>query len=68
MHGIRVRPIDIRAGNAAMYYPEANALVPTATDPDSKTPGFKSVAVTIAPREVVGDSVEGRRSLMTVPI
>src|SRR5262249_11499863 len=43
MRGVRVRPFDIRAGNAAMYYPEANVLVPTTTDPDSKTPAFKSV-------------------------
>jgi hypothetical protein len=30
-----------------MYYPEANVLVPAAWDPDSKTPGFKSVTVTV---------------------
>jgi molybdopterin-dependent oxidoreductase alpha subunit len=34
---------DIRAGNLAMYYPEANALVPRRLDPQSKTPAFKSV-------------------------
>jgi molybdopterin-dependent oxidoreductase alpha subunit len=49
MHDIRVRMLDIKAGNAAMYYPEANILVPAATDPDSKTPAFKSVPVTIEP-------------------
>jgi hypothetical protein len=32
-----------------MYYPEANVLVPTATDPGSKTPAFKSVQVTLEP-------------------
>jgi molybdopterin-dependent oxidoreductase alpha subunit len=34
---------DIRAGNLAMYYPEANALVPRRIDGRSKTPAFKSV-------------------------
>jgi anaerobic selenocysteine-containing dehydrogenase len=38
---------DIRAGNAAMYYPEANVLVPRIVDPQSKTPVFKSVLVTV---------------------
>ena len=28
MHDVRVRPFDIKAGNAAMYFPEANILVP----------------------------------------
>jgi formylmethanofuran dehydrogenase subunit D len=30
-----------------MYYPEANMLVPRRTDPQSKTPAFKGVVVTI---------------------
>ena len=38
---------QIRAGNLAMYYPEANVLVPRRLDPRSKTPAFKSVAVRI---------------------
>jgi molybdopterin-dependent oxidoreductase alpha subunit len=38
---------DIRAGNALMYYPEANVLVPRYADPHSRTPAFKSVVVTI---------------------
>jgi anaerobic selenocysteine-containing dehydrogenase len=45
MRGIRVRTWDIRAGNAAMYYPEANALVPADADPESRTPAFKSVSI-----------------------
>jgi len=49
MHRIIVRAFDIRAGNALMYYPEANMLVPTNTDAGSKTPAFKSVLVTIEP-------------------
>jgi molybdopterin-dependent oxidoreductase alpha subunit len=44
-----VRPFDIRQGNAAMYYPEANVLVPRDVDPRSKTPAFKSVVVDLIP-------------------
>jgi molybdopterin-dependent oxidoreductase alpha subunit len=43
------RPFDIRSGNALAYYPEANALVPRDVDPQSKTPGFKSVLVELLP-------------------
>jgi anaerobic selenocysteine-containing dehydrogenase len=39
--------VDIRPGNAAMYYPEANVLVPPKLDPRSKTPAFKHVAVRV---------------------
>jgi molybdopterin-dependent oxidoreductase alpha subunit len=35
--------IDIPPGNLAMYYPEANVLVPRRVDPKSGTPAFKSV-------------------------
>jgi anaerobic selenocysteine-containing dehydrogenase len=41
--------VDIRPGNLAMYYPEANALVPRRLDPRSKTPAFKSVAARLRP-------------------
>jgi anaerobic selenocysteine-containing dehydrogenase len=51
MRHVLVRPYDIRAGNALMYYPEANVLVPITTDPESKTPAFKSVAITIESEE-----------------
>ena len=37
----------IRAGNVAMYYPEANTVVPGKIDPQSKTPAFKRTAVKI---------------------
>ena len=40
---------DIKPGNAAMYYPEANAIVPRRIDPLSKTPAFKCVVVTVTP-------------------
>ncbi len=39
--------VDIADGSAAMYYPEANAIVPRRIDPKSHTPAFKSVAVRI---------------------
>jgi molybdopterin-dependent oxidoreductase alpha subunit len=45
MRGVRVRPIDIRAGNCVMYYPEANAIVPRTVDPQSRTPAFKGGTV-----------------------
>lgn len=47
MANILVRRFDIKAGNAAMYFPEANVLVPAVVDPQSKTPAFKAVLVTI---------------------
>ena len=47
MPGIHVRVFGIRAGNAAMYCPEANVLVPTDLDPESRTPAFKAVTITL---------------------
>jgi len=45
---ILARSFDqIRAGNALMYYPEANVLVPRLADAQSRTPAFKSVVVTL---------------------
>jgi anaerobic selenocysteine-containing dehydrogenase len=41
--------IDIPPGNLAMYYPEANALVPRRVDPDSGTPAFKSIVARLEP-------------------
>ncbi len=38
---------EIRSGNALMYYPEANVLVPRTTDPQSKTPAFKGVVIRV---------------------
>jgi len=48
---VHVAIIDIAPGNVAMYYPEANVLVPRRIDPQSKTPAFKSV-----PAEIVKSS------------
>ena len=41
--------VNIRPGNLAMYYPEANALVPRRVDPRSGTPAFKSVVARLEP-------------------
>ena len=49
MRRILVRPFDIRPGNAAMYYPESNILVAPIADPQSRTPAFKSVPITVTP-------------------
>ncbi len=47
MDGLLVRAIEIRAGNAAMYCPEANRLVPATADPNSRTPAFKNVPIRV---------------------
>ena len=48
--GYLARQFDaIKPGNAMMYFPEANVLVPRTLDPLSKTPAFKAVVVTISP-------------------
>jgi molybdopterin-dependent oxidoreductase alpha subunit len=44
---------QIRPGNALMYYPEANVLVPRRADPQSKTPAFKGVTVTVETKSPV---------------
>ncbi len=52
MPSVRITPFErIRPGNAAMYFPECNVLVPRASDPRSRTPAFKSVPVTLQPLE-----------------
>ncbi len=52
MRYILVRSSNIRAGNAAMYYPEANTLVSNDVDPLSRTPAFKAVQVTVTAENV----------------
>jgi anaerobic selenocysteine-containing dehydrogenase len=49
---VSVALVDIRAGSIAMYYPEANVLVPRRLDARSKTPAFKSVAARVRPLRV----------------
>ncbi len=70
LHGILVRAYDIRAGNALMYFPEANVLLPTTTDPASKTPAFKGALITVEPEATAHGTAavaaEGRVPLATV--
>ena len=49
---VLVRDGRIKAGNAAMYYPEANILVPRTLDSASRTPAFKNVAIQLAAQAV----------------
>ena len=51
---VHARPFEIARGCAAMYYPEANILVPRTLDGASKTPAFKSVRVRVRAAEPVG--------------
>ncbi|MBA3825925.1 MAG: FdhF/YdeP family oxidoreductase [Ktedonobacterales bacterium] len=51
MDNIEIVIGNIRAGNAAMYFPEANVLIKANLDPLSKTPAFKSGPVWIAKTE-----------------
>ncbi len=62
MSPILVRAYDIRAGNAIMYYPEANVLVSTETDPRSKTPAFKCVSITLEPIAARGLPANGHQA------
>jgi molybdopterin-dependent oxidoreductase alpha subunit len=65
LSNVLVRSFDIRAGNVLMYFPEANVLVPTTTDPRSRTPAFKSVLVSV---EAISERKESneRRALPIV--
>lgn len=49
MYSVLARSYDVRKGNAIMYYPEANVLVPKNVDPTSRTPAFKHTRITIEP-------------------
>ncbi len=52
MNNILARSFDeIRDGNTMMYYPESNVLVPRVLDPQSRTPMFKNIIVTITRQE-----------------
>ncbi len=44
-----VRPFAVKPGNAVMYYPEANVLIPREVDPKSLTPTFKNVWIALTP-------------------
>jgi anaerobic selenocysteine-containing dehydrogenase len=47
LHRVLVREVDIRPGNAVMYYPEANVVISKNSDPGSKTPAFKNTPITV---------------------
>lgn len=47
MNKLEVKAFDLPRGNIMAYYPEANVLVGRSTDPRSKTPSFKAVAVCV---------------------
>ena len=65
MRGQVVAAYDqIRPGCVAMYYPESNVLVPKAADPLSRTPAYKSVAVTIAADDAVVQVARPRPELV----
>ena len=54
---VSVVPAPIRPGNVAMFYPEANVLVPRRLDARSHTPAFKSVVARVT---AVGTRAEPR--------
>jgi molybdopterin-dependent oxidoreductase alpha subunit len=65
MRGQIVAAFDqIRAGSVAMYYPESNVLVPKAADPLSRTPAYKSIAVTVAADDPVVSPAKPRPELV----
>ena len=45
MIGQKAVAYPIKEGNIMMYYPESNILVLRDSDPQSKTPSFKSIEV-----------------------
>ncbi|MDX1490688.1 MAG: FdhF/YdeP family oxidoreductase [Pseudohongiellaceae bacterium] len=49
MTGVKARHFDIRQGNVMAYFPEANILIPQTSDPKSRTPAFKSIAIELSP-------------------
>jgi molybdopterin-dependent oxidoreductase alpha subunit len=51
---------DIRPGNALMYYPEANILVPRHADPQSRTPAFKNILISLKAASTSTPSPVGR--------
>ncbi len=63
MTNIIATPFEkIRPGNAAMYYPECNILVPRFADPRSRTPAFKSVLVTVSATKPAKNNFEENRN------
>ena len=48
LDNILVKPFNIKEGAVLMYYPEVNLLINQKVDPLSRTPGFKSMIVSVA--------------------
>lgn len=64
LRGFRAVPFDLPPRCAAAYFPEANPLVPLGSIADgSRTPTYKSVAITLAPAEAAASQVGGSRPL-----
>ena len=68
LSNVLVREVPIRAGNCAMYCPEANVLVPRTRDPRSKTPAYKNVTVTVAPDTAPTNPGTTRRQALAAPV
>ena len=47
INDILVKPYKIKEGAVLMYYPEVNVLISQKVDPLSRTPGFKSMIVSV---------------------
>ena len=47
MKDVSLKIFNIPTGNVATYFPESNVLIHARPDQRSKTPGFKSIMVTI---------------------
>jgi molybdopterin-dependent oxidoreductase alpha subunit len=56
-----VRLAPLPPGNLAMYYPEANVLIPREVDPRSGTPAFKSTTARVVPLAPGDGDATGRR-------
>ncbi len=52
MKQLALHPFDLPPGNLMAYFPEANILIGRDTDPRSKTPAFKSVAVAVEKSDI----------------
>jgi hypothetical protein len=48
MSGVTVYGFDLPRGDVMAYFPEANVLTRTEVDPRSRTPAFKSTAVSLS--------------------
>ena len=52
MQALAAHPFDLPRRNLMAYFPEANVLIGTAVDPESRTPAFKSTPIRV---ETVGE-------------